>query len=78
MSLVNTKYVVLIDNGSTTEEVKELCYLRTIRKSGKSFYEFSHKCRDGHIFKSKSGAIKCRNRLRENGYHSWVETIYIV
>ena len=78
MSLVNKKYIVLIDNGSTTEKLKTLCYMRTIRKSGKSFCEFAHTCSEGKHFTTKASATKCRDRLREGGYSAWVDTFYVI
>ena len=78
MSLVNKKYVVLIDNVGTTEEVKELCYKRALRRRGKTFYEFAHNRVDGYIFSTIGGATKCCNKLHNGGYLSRVEVFYML
>lgn len=75
MGLVNKKYVVLIDNG-TNGKTDEVCYMRSVRRNGKTFYEFSPLRTKAHHFTTKANADKCCKRLKEGGYLSWVEVFY--
>lgn len=75
MGLIKVKYVVIVDD-SDNSGYEELCYVRSVKRNSKDFFEMSPLRAKGHHYTSNANAKKCCERLREMGYQSWVENFY--